>query len=71
MLLSNPVDVLAQALGELSAISKDRIVGYSLNDSIRFRAAIGRELGVAPERIAGLALGEHGDGQVPLFSDVT
>lgn len=71
MLLSNPVDVLAQSLGQLSAIKKDRIVGYSLNDSIRFRAAIGRELGTAPERIAGLVLGEHGNGQVPLFSAVT
>jgi len=71
MLLSNPVDVLAEALRQLSGISPDRIVGYSLNDSIRFRAAVGRELGVSPERIAGLVLGEHGDGQVPLFSGLT
>jgi len=56
---------------EQLAGARDRIVGYSLNDSIRFRAAIGRELDVAPERIAGLVLGEHGDGQVSLFSDVT
>jgi len=71
MLLSNPVDVLAEALRQLSGISPDRIVGYSLNDSIRFRAAVGRELGVAAERVAGVVLGEHGDGQVPLFSALT
>lgn len=71
MLLSNPVDVLADALRQLSGISPDRIIGYSLNDSIRFRAAVGRELGVAPERVDGLVLGEHGDGQVPLFSALT
>ncbi|MDR6639517.1 lactate/malate family dehydrogenase [Paenarthrobacter nitroguajacolicus] len=79
MLLSNPVDVLAEALrqlsgispDQLSGISPDRILGYSLNDSIRFRAAVARELGVSPERVAGLVLGEHGDGQVPLFSGLT
>lgn len=71
MLLSNPVDVLAEALRQLSGISPDRIVGYSLNDSVRFRAAVGRELGLAPERVAGVVLGEHGDGQVPLFGELT
>lgn len=71
MLLSNPVDVLAEALRLLSEISPDRIVGYSLNDSIRFRAAVSRELGVSPERVAGFVLGEHGYGQVPLFSALT
>ncbi|WP_168404562.1 lactate/malate family dehydrogenase [Arthrobacter silvisoli] len=71
MLLSNPVDILGEALRRLSGIGPDRIVGYSLNDSVRFRAAVGRELGIAPERIEGIVLGEHGDGQVPLFSALT
>lgn len=71
MLLSNPVDVLAQALRELSKIGADRIVGYSLNDSVRFRVAVARELDIAPERVEGVVLGEHGNGQVPLFSSLT
>ncbi|GLB66572.1 lactate/malate family dehydrogenase [Arthrobacter mangrovi] len=68
MLLSNPVDVLSDALHRMSCIAPDRIVGYSLNDSIRFRAAVGREIGARPEHVSGLVLGEHGDGQVPLYS---
>jgi malate/lactate dehydrogenase len=71
MLLSNPVDVLAESLRRLSNISPDRIVGYSLNDSLRFRAAVARELLIAPDRVDGLVLGEHGNGQVPLFSALT
>lgn len=71
MLLSNPVDVLAESLRRLSNINPDRIVGYSLNDSLRFRAAVARELLIAPDRVDGLVLGEHGNGQVPLFSALT
>jgi malate dehydrogenase len=70
LLLSNPVDVLADALTRLAGLPPERIVGYSLNDSLRFRMALGRELGVHPSRIEAWVLGEHGSGQVPLFSRV-
>jgi malate dehydrogenase len=70
VLLSNPVDVLAECLVALSSIGRERVLGYSFNDSVRFRAALGRELGVAPTRIDAMVLGEHGPGQVPLFSSV-
>jgi malate/lactate dehydrogenase len=70
LMLSNPVDVLAGILQRLTGLSPERIVGYSLNDSVRFRAAIGRELGVPPGRVEAWVLGEHGTGQVPLFSRV-
>ena len=71
LLLSNPVDVLADALYRLSGIPPERIVGYSLNDSLRFRMALGRELGVHPSRIEAWVLGEHGAGQVPVFSRIS
>ncbi|MFP3397789.1 lactate/malate family dehydrogenase [Brevibacterium sp. H602] len=71
MLLSNPVDILCEALRRTSSVTPDRIVGYSVNDSIRLRAAIGRVLGVSGARVGGLVLGEHGDGQVPLWDNIT
>jgi malate/lactate dehydrogenase len=70
LLLSNPVDVLAEALHRLADLEPERIVGYSLNDSVRFRLAVGRELGVSPDRVDAWVLGEHGTGQVPLFSRI-
>ncbi|MGH8868314.1 MAG: lactate/malate family dehydrogenase [Actinomycetes bacterium] len=71
LVLSNPVDVLTEALRRLNGLDPTRLLGYSLNDSVRFRAALGRELGVHPGRVGGVVLGEHGAGQVPLFSRVT
>ncbi|MGM0928103.1 MAG: malate dehydrogenase [Actinomycetota bacterium] len=71
VLLSNPVDVLAECLHQISDISPDRILGYSINDSVRFQAAVARELGIEPHRVGAQVLGEHGTGQVPCFSSVT
>ncbi|MEV7648380.1 hypothetical protein [Arthrobacter sp. NPDC089319] len=70
LLLSNPVDVLADCLHRITDISPDRILGYSINDSVRFQAAVARELGIEPHRIRAQVLGEHGNGQVPCFSSL-
>ena len=70
LLLSNPVDILAGWLARESSLPRHRILGYSLNDSARFRSAVARELGVGVDRVQGMVLGEHGNGQVPLYSGV-
>lgn len=70
VLVTNPVDILAEITRRLTGLAAHRIVGYSLNDSIRFRMALGRELGVPPRHVAAWVLGEHGRGQVPLFSRI-
>jgi malate/lactate dehydrogenase len=70
LLLSNPVDVLAECLRRITAISPDRILGYSINDSVRFQASVARELGIEPHRVRAQVLGEHGKGQVPCFSSL-
>ncbi|GAA1124872.1 lactate/malate family dehydrogenase [Citricoccus alkalitolerans] len=71
LLLSNPVDILAGWLSRNSSLHAHRILGYSLNDSARFCLAVARVLGVDTERIEGKVMGEHGNGQVPLFSSLT
>ncbi len=70
LLLSNPVDVLAECLHRITDISPDRILGYSINDSVRFQAAIAKEMAIEPHRVRAQVLGEHGNGQVPCFSSV-
>jgi malate dehydrogenase len=68
---TNPVDPLNYAMYLLSA-DKDRrrFIGYSLNDSLRFRMWSAEALGVNATRVGGTVIGEHGDSQVMLFSSL-
>ncbi len=70
LVLSNPVDILAAVLAEVAGLDPRRVVGYNLNDSVRFRRALARVLDVAPTSVDAMVLGEHGKHQVPLFSRV-
>ncbi|GGH46866.1 lactate/malate family dehydrogenase [Microbacterium album] len=71
LLVTNPVDAMAALLSREPGIGgPGRVLGYSLNDTTRLRAAIGRELSVDPARVDALALGLHGEQVVPLFSRV-
>ncbi|GAA4431964.1 malate dehydrogenase [Georgenia halophila] len=70
LLLSNPIDILAECLRRTSSLAAHQVLGYSLNDSTRFRSAVARELGVGVERVEAWVLGQHGDAQVPIFSQI-
>lgn len=70
LLLTNPVDILADWLHRHHGFPVDRLIGYALNDSARFRLAIARELGAEVSSVTASVLGEHGKGQVPIFSTV-
>jgi malate dehydrogenase len=70
IVLTNPVDPLCTwALGR-AGLARERLLGYTLNDSLRLRTAIATELGVAPGRVEAWVIGEHGDGSVALFDRV-
>ena len=66
---TNPVDPLNYAMYLLSP-DKDRrrYIGYSMNDTLRFRMWSAEALGVNPARVNGIVIGEHGNNQVMLFS---
>lgn len=68
LLLTNPVDILADWMARKHGIDPGRFMGYALNDSARLRLAIARELGVDVARVEAMVLGEHGRGQVPVLS---
>ncbi|MEU3270670.1 hypothetical protein ABZ639_07470 [Saccharomonospora sp. NPDC006951] len=70
LLLTNPVDIMAECLRRATSLKPERILGYSLNDSARLSMAVARELGVPPSRVSAWVLGEHGAGQVPLYGGV-
>ena len=64
----NPIDSLNYAMYLTCGINRFKLIGYSINDSIRFREALARELQEDVKNVTALVAGEHGPTQVPLFS---
>jgi malate/lactate dehydrogenase len=70
VLVTNPVDPLTTWLVGRTGLPRERVLGYTLNDSLRLRSAIADRLGVARTAVDAWMVGEHGDGAVPLWSRV-
>lgn len=73
IIVSNPLDAMAQAAYKMSGFSRNRVIGMAgVLDSARFRAFIAMELNVSVENVTAFVLGGHGDTMVPLprFSTV-
>lgn len=68
---TNPVDPLNYAIWRVGAFDRRRTIGYSLNDSFRFRELVARAKGVKVRQVDATVIGEHGSTQVPLFSSVS
>ena len=68
IMATNPVDPLNYAMHLASGLDRRQIIGYSYNDSIRFRMRLAQALDVDSSRAEGTVIGEHGDSQVLLFS---
>src|SRR5690349_2313949 len=67
LVVSNPLDAMAQAAYKLSKFPRERVIGMAgVLDSARFRAFIADELKVSVENVTAFVLGGHGDTMVPL-----
>jgi malate dehydrogenase len=67
IIVSNPLDAMAQTAYKLSGFSRNRVIGMAgILDSARFRAFIAMELDVSVENVTAFVLGGHGDTMVPL-----
>src|SRR5262249_26832916 len=67
IVVSNPLDAMAQAVYKLSKFPRERVIGMAgVLDSARMRAFIAEELKVSVENIHAFVLGGHGDTMVPL-----
>jgi malate dehydrogenase len=68
---TNPAEVLNYANYRLSSTGeRSRFIGYSLNDTTRFRIATARLKGISPAKVDAMVMGEHGGSMVSLFSSV-
>jgi malate dehydrogenase len=67
IVVTNPLDAMAQAAFRVSKFSKNRVIGMAgVLDSARFRTFIAQELNVSVENVTGVVMGGHGDTMVPL-----
>jgi malate/lactate dehydrogenase len=71
VVVTNPVDPLVTRFRQRTGIDRRRVLGYTINDSLRLRTGLGRAFGVAAGAVEAWALGEHGDACVPLLDRVT
>ncbi len=67
IMVTNPLDAMAQAAYKISGFSKNRVIGMAgVLDSARMSAFVAAELGVSVENVHSFVLGGHGDDMVPL-----
>ncbi|MDP9256872.1 MAG: malate dehydrogenase [Actinomycetota bacterium] len=70
IVVTNPVDPLVTRLQQRTGLDRRRILGYTLNDSLRLRTGLAKALGVPPGSVEAWVIGEHGDLSVPLYDRV-
>ena len=67
---TNPVDPLNYATWRVGEFERRQLIGYTVNDSVRFRELVAKAKGVNVSQVQATAIGEHGSSQVLLFSSV-
>jgi malate/lactate dehydrogenase len=71
IVVTNPVDPLCTWAQRRTGLERGRLLGYTLNDSLRLRTGVARALGVdGPGRVRAWTIGEHGDLAVPLLRQI-
>lgn len=75
VMTTNPVDVMTHIAASYArdyGVPSTRIIGSGTTlDTARFRALLGREIGIDPGHVHAYVLGEHGDSEVLGWSAVT
>jgi malate dehydrogenase len=67
IVVTNPLDAMAQTAYKVSGFPKRRVIGMAgVLDSARMSSFIAAELGVSVENVHSFVLGGHGDDMVPL-----
>lgn len=70
LVVANPVDILTYMITKWSGLPKGTVIGSGTSlDTVRFRSMIADKTGVDVSNIHGYIIGEHGDSQVPAWSN--
>ncbi|MEW6232795.1 MAG: L-lactate dehydrogenase [Chloroflexota bacterium] len=71
LMISNPVDVMTHVVLEASKLPSNRVFGSgTVLDSARFRYELSHRCGVDARNVHAYVIGEHGDSEVFLWSQV-
>jgi malate dehydrogenase len=71
MTVTNPMDVMNYVAWKGSGLPRERVIGSGGQlDGSRFKCVLAGEFGVRPKDVEAYVLGEHGELQVPVFSNV-
>jgi malate dehydrogenase len=67
IVVTNPLDAMAQAAYRVSGFSRNRVIGMAgVLDTARYRTFIAEALDVSVQNVQGFVLGGHGDTMVPV-----
>lgn len=70
--ISNPVDIIAHYIYELSGLPKNQVIGTGTAiDSARLQNMIAQTVNADPRSVHAYSMGEHGDSQMVPWSTVT
>lgn len=73
LIATNPVDTMTHLAARYAAefgVPGQRVIGSGTTlDTARFRALLGRQVGVDPQHVHAYVLGEHGDSEVLAWSE--
>ena len=72
LVVTNPLDAMAQRAYEVSGLPKSRVIGMAgILDTARFKTFLAQELKVSVEAVSAYVLGGHGDAMVPMVGSTT
>lgn len=72
LIASNPVDVMTHVVYETSKLPARQVIGSGTTlDSARLRVMMGNYLGIDPRNIHGVIMGEHGDSELAVWSQMS
>ena len=70
LVVANPVDILTYMIQKWTGLPSGMVIGSGTTlDTIRFRSALASVAGIDCTNIHGYVIGEHGDSQVPVWSN--
>lgn len=72
LIASNPVDIMSHIVQKESGFPASRVIGSGTTlDTARFKVLLGEYLELDPRNVHAVIIGEHGDSELPVFSQAS